>query len=350
MIEQNQEDLQPRSPLSKKRKLQFSGLILGFLILLLGIGEIGSRIHYRGRFPSGMVPHAVRDHTHRPNWQGFEGAPKRGITVQHNNLGLREDTDLAKKFKEGKRVIVLGDSVAFGFRLPGKDTISVQLEGELDRGQAKWQTVNAGCYGYGVQDEAHWLEELEADIHADLVLLVLCYNDFCSLETKRTTVPSQFSQTLNSSSALAFSISRKWHQMQRWYELRGTRKLTRWEVHNQYLVKAGGENQAATAIFNHVVKVQKTVKKMNGRLAVVLWPGQLQFQEYLKTGKTPKEQTLFVALLKRSYPGIKVLVPYAEFKSYGTDEDLYMDHCHPSAKGVKRFTPRLAKLVKDSLH
>lgn len=335
--------------LSKKRKLQFSAMMVGFVILVFGILEVSMRIHYRGRFPSGTLQHAVRNHTHRPNWQGFEGAPKRGIVVKTNNLGLREDKVLSKEFNAGKRIMVLGDSVAFGYRLHREQTISVTLEEALGKEAATWQVVNAGCYGYGVQDEGHWLKDLSADLKTDLVILIVCYNDFTQLETTPNEVSSQFVQDLNATSALAFTVSRKWHQLARWFQNRNFRKLTPEEIERKALIKDGSEDERAQKMHDHIAQIEKTTKTMGGRLAVLVWPGRIQYREYLESKKIPKEQSLLAEGLKKTFPGLQVVLPYAEFKKCGPVEEIYMDHCHPSARGVELFTPRLVKLVKDSL-
>ncbi|MDF1666447.1 MAG: SGNH/GDSL hydrolase family protein [Planctomycetota bacterium] len=335
--------------LSKKRKLQFSAMMVGFVILILGVLEVVTRIHYRGRFPSGTIEHPIRNHTHRPNWQGFEGAPKRGIVVKTNNLGLREDTVLAKKLSEGKRIMVLGDSVAFGYRLHRKQTISVKLQEALAEEKGPWEVVNAGCYGYGVQDEGHWLNELSTELKTDLVILIVCYNDFTQLETSPTEVPPDFVQSLNANSALAFSISRKWHQVARWFQTRDFRKLTPEEIERKALIKDGKEDERAQKMHDHIAKIDKTTKSMGGRLAVVVWPGRIQYREYLEDARIPKEQQQLAERLKKTFPGLQVVLPYAEFKNCGPVEEIYMDHCHPSPRGVELFTPRLVKLVKDSL-
>jgi lysophospholipase L1-like esterase len=348
--EQSTHPTKQKTPLSRRRKLQFSIFIMSFVLLALGALELLSRFHYTGRFPSGMIAHSVRDHTHRANWRGFEGAPKRGIQVEYNNLGLRESRTLAKTAPSGKRLLLVGDSIVFGYRLHQSQTMSVLMENSLGEQGKLWQVVNVGCYGYAVQDEAHWLEDLQAHLTADLVILVVCYNDFVALETKARKMPSAFSEFLDSHSALAFTVSRKWHQVQRWLATRGTRELTRIEIDQLYLVEQGGEQRAAQTVFEHTVKLEKTAKKMGARLAVVVWPGKLHFREYLESGKIPGEQKQFAKSLRKTFPGIKVLIPYSELKGYGLAEtELYMDHCHPSAKGVGLFVPRLVKLVDQAL-
>lgn len=335
--------------LSKKRKLQFSALMLGIVIVILGILELVTRVHYRGRFPSGTVAHAVRNHTHRPNWQGFEGAPKRGIIVKTNSLALREDKDLETEFSAGKRVMILGDSVAFGYRLHREQTISFQLEQALNKEKKAWQVVNAGCYGYGVQDEGHWLKELSRQLKTDLVILIVCYNDFTQLDTEPVEVPSDFVQSLNAKSALAFAASRKWHQMSRWFRTRDHRKLTPEEIERKALIKDGREEYRALIMLDHISKIEATTRAMGGRLAVLVWPGRVQYREYLQDGRVPTEQTYLAKQLKKKFPGLQVVLPYAEFKKCGTGKEIYMDHCHPSPRGVELFTPRMVKLVEDSL-
>jgi hypothetical protein len=109
----------------------------------------------------------------RPGWQGDEfGAP-----VKINSKGLRNpEVDYARP-PGTYRILALGDSWTFGFRLEEPDSYPRQLERALEeraRGRGdprRFQVINAGVIGYSTDQEAAWLRAEGHRYQPDLVLL-----------------------------------------------------------------------------------------------------------------------------------------------------------------------------------
>lgn len=343
----------PDSPpqLSRKRKWQFTALTLGLLLLaLLGL-EVICRFYYHGRFPEDMIHHSVRHHSHRPLWRGWEGPKKKKIWTQFNSLGLRSPKEYKASFK-GKRILLLGDSVVFGYRLKDQDCFSSQLQRALEQAapEQSWQCVNAGCYGYGVQDEHDWLKELSQSLKFDLVILGLCYNDFAQPTTKIDPKNSAFVQLLQDNSGLAFAVNRKFVQYRRQLkEWSGSRRRHQDPRSQKTITKAEGR-AAAQQIFEHLKATRATTDKLKVPLLLFLWPGRQQLEEYTESKTVPEEQSLLFEKWRARYPNSGALLPYEELRKAGQGAGLYMDHCHPSVSGVSTLTPYLRELVLKSLH
>ena len=109
----------------------------------------------------------------RPGWSSEEfGAP---VTI--NSKGLRNPETPYEKPKDTYRVLALGDSWTFGFRLHEPDSYPRQLERVLRESAAKRgdtrkiEVINAGVVGYSTDQEAAYLASEGWKYSPDLVLV-----------------------------------------------------------------------------------------------------------------------------------------------------------------------------------
>lgn len=114
----------------------------------------------------------------RPGSNGTtdHGGPDRG-TVHINGLGLRGPELAPSRQKGVRRVLVLGDSFAFGLGVDQRHTFGAQLA-ELLSATMPTEAVNLGVTGYGTDQELLLFEQLGRRLQPDLVVLVVCDNDF----------------------------------------------------------------------------------------------------------------------------------------------------------------------------
>jgi lysophospholipase L1-like esterase len=75
------------------------------------------------------------------------------------------------------RILVLGDSIAYGARVRRRDAFPERLEASLAASGQPVEVVNAGVSGYTTWNEARWLEERGRAFEPDLVLVATCLND-----------------------------------------------------------------------------------------------------------------------------------------------------------------------------
>jgi lysophospholipase L1-like esterase len=120
--------------------------------------------------------HAAVSFVHRPN----SHARIMGADVVINEQGLREDRIVsAVKPPRTTRVLMLGDSIAFGFGVAAEDTVSRRLEARLNRGipNRRFEVVNAGVGNYNTAMEAAYYLEQGRTLNPDLVILNVSFND-----------------------------------------------------------------------------------------------------------------------------------------------------------------------------
>jgi hypothetical protein len=98
--------------------------------------------------------------------------------VSLNSHGLRdEDFPLAKPAGE-RRILVLGDSVAFGWGVSQGETFSDRMEPLLHQLTGKqWQVINAGVNGYNSSQESKWFRLHGIRFQPDIVVLLYVSND-----------------------------------------------------------------------------------------------------------------------------------------------------------------------------
>jgi lysophospholipase L1-like esterase len=149
-------------------------LLLATTVLALAIGEIGVRI--AGVAPGfGVVRFGQRAASDDSILGWMNAANADGI----NSLGLR-GAELRDP-KSARRILVLGDSVAFGFGLESDQSIPAQLERELDARGIAAEVLNAGVIAYNTRQEGRWLELHGAALAPDEVIVIYCLNDTTDL-------------------------------------------------------------------------------------------------------------------------------------------------------------------------
>lgn len=114
-------------------------------------------------------------HEHAPGTQAF----LMGVDVRINALKLREKDYGYAKPKGVKRVLMLGDSLTFGWGVPFAETTSKQLEKGLNGGGGgtTWQVINAGVGNYNTSQEVAYFLNEGHKYDPDVVVLNYFVND-----------------------------------------------------------------------------------------------------------------------------------------------------------------------------
>lgn len=103
----------------------------------------------------------------------------RGVHVVTNSFGLR-GPEVARAPAPGtERVLVLGDSVAFGFRLEQGETFPVLLEQELEqRHGGSFEVLNGGVEGYNTVNQLAFLRSSLLELEPTTIVVVFNLNDY----------------------------------------------------------------------------------------------------------------------------------------------------------------------------
>lgn len=124
-------------------------------------------------------------HRMAANWSGFfpeeivQEVGRAEVPIRTNSLGLRSPEVTLAKPPDTFRILVLGDSVTFGWSLRGEDTYASQLASLLAtlRPNQRVEVINAGVSGYGTWQELRWLQQTGLTLEPDVIIVQVHLND-----------------------------------------------------------------------------------------------------------------------------------------------------------------------------
>ncbi len=151
------------------------GLLAGELVLRVFKPQIFD-VHAPGMYTLdrevGYVP--------TPGFAGCIRRPEFDACFTAGGAGLR-GADPGPRRADTVRVLLLGDSLTWGFGVRDEETVAVRLEGLLAarHPELDLQVLNGGVPGYGTADQLAFLRSRGADLAPDVVILqFLPVNDF----------------------------------------------------------------------------------------------------------------------------------------------------------------------------
>ena len=200
--------------------VRWSGNVYAFLLsalIALGLAEVGLRVfkpwgieffHTLPYHMQGMVDHPQLGYVH-PKSISYELGANR---VELNSHGLRDEEIQYTKAPNERRILVLGDSVTFGWGVSQGETFSDRMEPLLsvETGK-KWQVINAGVNGYNSKQEATYFRIEGMQYSPDIVILVYVDNDVDAVFDPNVTTwrrypdwPASFPQLLERMRSLSY--------------------------------------------------------------------------------------------------------------------------------------------------
>jgi len=120
--------------------------------------------------------HPSREWTMRPGWRGVYVS---GKDVRLNSLGFRGAELPLRRATDEQRVLFLGDSVTFGYRVSEEVTFVTRLQDILNEhsGRRRVTTINASAIGYSPWQEYDLLIDEGLRSSPDLIVHLFCLND-----------------------------------------------------------------------------------------------------------------------------------------------------------------------------
>lgn len=191
-------------------------LLLVSVSLTLGVGELwfrllsqeSARVGPAGEVRARFNPYRADTelgYTLRPNWTAVHETQDFRVTVHTDARGLRSGSGAAvegaPRGSEARRILLVGDSFAFGFGVEDSETFASVLERELAKSGQPVTIDNAGVPGFGIDHYYVVLRERLEELDPDLVLLASCSNDadelsFSRLELDESRLPLRTQSSL----------------------------------------------------------------------------------------------------------------------------------------------------------
>ncbi len=125
------------------------------------------------RYFDNMTTHSAFGYIHTAGYQDT----LLGVDVSINSHGFR-----GPEFKVAKpdgmiRILILGDSIVFGWGAPQESIFPVVLQNLLDEDKHKIEVIGAGVGSWNTRIEYEFLRIQGIEYQPDIVVLVICSND-----------------------------------------------------------------------------------------------------------------------------------------------------------------------------
>ena len=256
------------------------------------------------------------------------------VTYRINSLGMRGAEASLAKPTDTFRILVLGDSVAFGWGLEEQDTLSSQLQQLLDSASTgkHLQVWNAGVPGYATWQELSYLVEKGDALRPDLVIVPFLFNDVDGNNEAAQTQP--------------FGMSRAAQLFAAWTQKSAALCFVRnlaLEFRLKQLQPCRGPNcWGATESLLDGLAAQST--RLGSALAFVAFPMRLQLEPDAEPGyydralgSNPQQnyQDIIARLCSdRHIPYLDLLPTFRAAMPQG-QRTLFLDADHPNAEGSR---------------
>jgi lysophospholipase L1-like esterase len=208
----------PAAPSGLSRRVQVGLLLLlvslagGFLVFEAAARVVFDRngMHYGiemwkyARSVKRQSASAAIGHEHVPNSQ----AHLMGTDVRINSQGLRNPEVAPRREPGVRRVLVLGDSLTFGWGVEERETFPRVLERMLNESGRQFEVINAGVGNYNTAQEVAWFTERGLAYEPDEVILGFYIND-------AEPTPRRTESWLASHSYVYVVLSSAWDALQR---------------------------------------------------------------------------------------------------------------------------------------
>lgn len=102
------------------------------------------------------------------------------LNPQHPEIssqGLRDKEYTIPKRDGVSRILILGDSVTYGWFVAPANTFAKRLEADLNERQGRIEVINAGVHGYTAYNELHYYLSEGRAFGAEIVVVAFCMND-----------------------------------------------------------------------------------------------------------------------------------------------------------------------------
>jgi lysophospholipase L1-like esterase len=172
-------------------------LLLATLAVLAGVGELAvrrlampsDRVEREGRLKYRFNPYrpdGVLGHSLRSDWETVHATQDFQVTVRTNSLGLRGAPVSVAKPPGVLRLLVLGDSFAFGFGVEDHEAFPALLAPLLaERLGRRVEVLNAGVPGWSADHYYLFMRTRGFALEPDAVLVAVTENDVDDLGWNR---------------------------------------------------------------------------------------------------------------------------------------------------------------------
>lgn len=262
-----------------------------------------------------------------PTWSEASHWRWYALEVKRNEAGLRGPSIGWLADDRIRPIVVLGDSFAFGYKVPQDQILPHRLEEKL-RPDFPVRVINAANPNWSIAEQKKFYHENAPLLGPALVVVCHVMND----------IPVRIEFTPGSRALVWFYYNA--------YASRLVRPAIDAVVHRSFvadtLAAYRPENPAWTSYFQALRDLDQRVTARGGRLSVVLFPWFVDFNAY---PFADVHQRMEAQMKKLSIPYLDLLPAYRDFPA----EELIVSRTdfHPNARAHEIAAEALAAFLKD---
>ncbi len=294
------------------------------------------------------------------------------ILYQTNKYGQRSpDFDLANR--DGKRILVIGDSIPFGFGVEEKCTFSRYLEKNLNKLGIKTNVINTGTGTYNIIQDYWYLKHKGKIFNPDLVVLSLNLSNLIIssdwiFDTKKNYVRVRYPEKVkfksNTKGTFGGKFSLVGKYLDKLYLFRFIIKpfLANKFADQKISKKIGNIDQIKKYVEIYSSKTDKEFKRrlefiskindecqhISARLLILICPFTSQLENNFKNVTLPQE-TIILYCKKNAVNAIDVLNLFQDIRNTNLIGRYYFDEVHLTAKGHEVVAKELTNISQQIL-
>ena len=257
-----------------------------------------------------FIEDKILDYKLKPNFSGMYS----GMQVKINSEGMRGDEQNYND--EENKILIVGDSVSFGFGVELQDTYSYKIQEYINTFyKNKTAILNSSVPGYDISQYRKYLEINVEKIRPNLILLCITLNDINEFQGTGSESPVKFTKGIRfwlekSQQVLGISNSK--------ISMRKAQELTV----NQINFYEKENNEALDLFFSEIEKIRDISIRNNVPLNIIIHPYSYQFDKnekeiYPQSEITKKSRELNIEsvdlLPKMKKKSLELEIDFSEF-------------------------------------
>ncbi|MCH2170861.1 SGNH/GDSL hydrolase family protein [Myxococcota bacterium] len=268
-----------------------------------------------------------------------------------NSEGMRGPEVLRFKPPGTFRIAVIGDSIAFGYEVDANRTFAALIERVLNRDLAdsdrRFEVINFGVPGYGIDQAVKTLEKRVLDFEPDLVIYAYCLNDaqsysleFENLLARTTHAERGYLEDLATRQLRLYALiryalqsvqieGRLYGETQHWHRDDPQFKAIETGDYRSYYADLYRDPDSRQRVSKGFDELGEISARHDLPILVVVFPVFIQLPNYA-LAETHRELALMLA--RRSLASVDLTEIYRIEQAIG-DDKLHRDPLHPSAQG-----------------
>jgi lysophospholipase L1-like esterase len=211
--------------------------------------------------------------------------------------------------KEGRSILLIGDSVAYGMGVRYEHTLAPALETHLEQQVAVPVVVrNASVPGYNTSQEAARLRQVGRSVKPDVIVVQVCLNDHLDAPslTETGVLDASGAQASGGFSLVGLAYSSRTLVLVK-DKIRDAQQLypewfPTWSHYIRYVHQKPGWERAKTALLD----IADTAKRLDARLLVVLFP----MEQQLRIGDRNAQESLLGFMRQHNLPALDLYEPF----------------------------------------